>query len=166
MRLTIIGEVGDGFSPHTSSGRRLARLLGVADAREVVVTTNLINRLTLRDLRRNGTSDLWREAIASLRTRTWPTRVAGWIADRWVIQPHTVLLGRRVATAFKMRASWFAPASPIGVWLMPHPSGLCRYWNDAKNEERARRWIARRVREASDERGVAPSRSPSCEELA
>lgn len=61
-----------------------------------------------------------------------------------------VLLGRRVQAAFADRIGWTRPdagrdmamglvgsINRIPVWHCPHPSGRCRWWNDADNRARA-----------------------------
>lgn len=65
-----------------------------------------------------------------------------------------VLLGRRVADAFAVEGAGELPPQlgsvvhvthgPLSrrVLLLPHPSGLCRMWNDEKFMERARRLVA------------------------
>lgn len=69
----------------------------------------------------------------------------------------TVLLGRRVFDAFKpvwgWRAGWGAPA--LGDYnvegrqyrVCPHPSGVCRWWNDPFNVGQARSFWLRIERE-------------------
>lgn len=79
---------------------------------------------------------------------------AGRVATRWP-DAVLVLLGRRVASAFRFRdlaAFQRVPAHHLpgrdggglyarpraGAILLPHPSGLCREWNRAGAVERAR----------------------------
>lgn len=67
-------------------------------------------------------------------------------AKLWEVQDVDVLvlLGRKVATAFGL--DWPAFASALGgpvyapkrVAVLPHPSGLCRAWNEPGAFERAR----------------------------
>jgi hypothetical protein len=52
----------------------------------------------------------------------------------------TILLcGRRVATAFGVSAPFLACERRGGAtfWVLPHPSGLNRWWNDPENKRRA-----------------------------
>lgn len=54
-----------------------------------------------------------------------------------------VLLGRRVASAFKVQADFFSVVSLGGsvAAVLPHPSGLCRVWNDRRAWAKARRCL-------------------------
>lgn len=64
-----------------------------------------------------------------------------------------VLLGANVARAFGFGPGSYPllrllprPASPHGIALCPHPSGVNRWWNDHSNDLAARRfwtWLAR-----------------------
>lgn len=51
-----------------------------------------------------------------------------------------VLLGARVAAAFGLPSLPFIVRRqlPSPILVLPHPSGRCRVWNDARNFERAR----------------------------
>lgn len=64
---------------------------------------------------------------------------------------HVVLVGRNVTRAFGALESWdWLEWVHLRAWdekyggprvsIMPHPSGLSRWWNDAKNVARAQRW--------------------------
>ncbi len=52
-----------------------------------------------------------------------------------------ILLGRKVASAFCVDGPPFSRAPPC-FYLLPHPSGLCRAWNEPGAEERARALLA------------------------
>lgn len=116
-------------APEGCSGWRLCRLLG----------------LTSEDY-------LARFARANLLTGggEWDARAAREEADRRLDDPaghgELVLLGRRVQAAFRLSSSvepvrrlttnFGRAAGPFGagrawrVVVLPHPSGLCRSWND------------------------------------
>jgi uracil-DNA glycosylase len=57
-------------------------------------------------------------------------------------RPRTLLLcGRKVATAFGYGREGFLSAVSLPgerLVFLPHPSGLCRWWNDEGNRSRAR----------------------------
>lgn len=61
-----------------------------------------------------------------------------------------VLLGQKVADAFEVRAPRFSVVRQAGVRyaIIPHPSGLCRVWNEAHAVPRARAAVA--LLEATD----------------
>lgn len=65
-----------------------------------------------------------------------------------------VLTGRRVAQAFGKSIDFLERDGKY--FSLPHPSGLNRWWNDAKNLEKAQRVCAELVEEylALDERGA------------
>ena len=60
------------------------------------------------------------------------------------------LAGKRAASAFGLgRAAYFERRLVLddmrrpspAVYVVPHPSGRCRWWNDAANREVAERWF-------------------------
>ena len=78
----------------------------------------------------------------------WSIRKARERASRLLAgrPPHLVLLGSKVCSAFGLEFTPFqeieycAPEleSPVTTVVLPHPSGLCRLWNEAGAFERAR----------------------------
>lgn len=55
-----------------------------------------------------------------------------------------VLVGKRVAGAFGVRAGyleWQRPILGVRVVVFPHPSGVNRWWNDPSNVARARDFL-------------------------
>lgn len=55
-----------------------------------------------------------------------------------------LLVGKRVAAAFGLRADYFMWCiRPDGrvVCAVPHPSGINRWWNDSSNMDRARQFF-------------------------
>lgn len=129
--VTLVGEVNPYGTdpryalycePRTSAGGRLRMLLG-------------LRRRTYMALRREDLcSGSWDVRQARVRAKA--------IEDE--LRPVVVLLGRKVAKAFGMatREAFTLAAccsdSPTKFVLLPHPSGLCREWNDPSAVTRAR----------------------------
>lgn len=132
------------FTLFSRSGARLARLLGDLPFEGV----NLIARPLDRGER-------WpRAAAAASAALLYRDCFAG---------REVVLLGRRVAEAFRGLSPWtdrladadyFSCAYPTVrttagawrrcvLWLAPHPSGRARWWNDRDNRARARCFFRR-----------------------
>lgn len=61
-----------------------------------------------------------------------------------------VLLGLGVTRAFKVAAPWFGRRGAFVV--APHPSGVSRWWNEAGNRRRARRFWRALARSAAARR--------------
>lgn len=60
-----------------------------------------------------------------------------------LIGRRTLLLGQRVATAFAFHwpvLNWVS-IGPVTVAIVPHPSGLNRWWNDPINATMARQFL-------------------------
>lgn len=140
MRAILVGEapvaatVGcEALGPEGASGRRLARILGVERVSEVAATVNLFDQPT--------TVWVFEEAEARARSLLDARREARWI-----------LCGRRVARAFGLAADapWM-DWSPLDYGrlaaVLPHPSGLSRWWNESANVEGARAWLETAVRD-------------------
>lgn len=68
--------------------------------------------------------------------RQLAANVAWVLANDWLVEPHVMLLcGRRVQSAFRVWASApeYGEVTEAGMHTyvaLPHPSGLCRVWND------------------------------------
>lgn len=116
--------------PRQSAGARLARILGLSRSEYL----RRFRRANLVD----GTG--WSERLAEEKAR--------WVLGR--DQGAIVLLGRRVARTFRRAAAYEGvgpcPDEPFFTregrfYLLPHPSGLCRAWNDPGAAERARRLL-------------------------
>lgn len=139
MRPAIVGEAP---SMRTSrpfagrSGERLAELAGVS-------LDVLRDRYRLVNLLRHwpgpnphGKGSAWEPGLA--RDRAAAIRLA----------PGSILCGRRVAQAFGLpRVAFFEP-DERGVVVIPHPSGISRWWNDPQNVDEARRFLEGAVRAA------------------
>lgn len=66
---------------------------------------------------------------------TFPMDAAREAAARLSEVRPLILLGKRVAKAFGVEQPWFWWVDNIAV--VPHPSGLNRWWNDPQNTARA-----------------------------
>lgn len=146
-RAMIVGEapspdrdVEQPLCPHTTSGRRLAEILpGEYEA-------DYLRRNLLEYRVRPGKWAVWhrRRAAAS----------AGRMLYEWNAPPIAILLGRQVAEAFgldyvPLKATWLGF---LRVLIIPHPSGLNRWWNDQGNARRARRFLRRHVTDTVERR--------------
>lgn len=62
----------------------------------------------------------------------------------WRSGDSIIFCGRLVAEAFDFDAPWFVwePFGRVRAAVMPHPSGLVRFWNDVDNRERARAFLS------------------------
>lgn len=86
---------------------------------------------------------------ANLCESVWDRETARAVARNIVLAADEydalVLLGRRVCDAFGVDFAPFTLArlETVGapVVVLPHPSGLCRAWNDTATFERARRLV-------------------------
>jgi uracil-DNA glycosylase len=130
-RPLIIGEApsrtaGAARALDGRSGERLARLLGVGldQLLERFETANLLER--------------W-PGPAGRKGAAFPARMAREAAERVRLRGSVLLAGRRVAAAFRLSAPYFEWATLRGarVAVIPHPSGVNRWWNDPANRERA-----------------------------
>lgn len=119
--------------PTHASGGRLARILGMS-ADEYLDAFDRVNLL-----------------VGSRWSGPWAVEVAARLhRERDVRQPF-VLLGRRVARAFRfaeetLRYARFvepgdAPERWRGCVLLPHPSGRCRVWRESGVVDRARNLV-------------------------
>ena len=80
---------------------------------------------------------------------------------RFPSQRHVLLLGRNVARAFDgvwtppsrladgVPIRWHVRNQTVWVAVLPHPSGVNRWWNDPKNRRAARRFMRRLGRAVS-----------------
>lgn len=130
--------------PEAASGGRLADIMGL-DHRTYLRTFQRIN--LLRDFPSK------REHPGGTRRDHWPRAEARYAAE--LIAPllhgrRVVLVGRNVARAFGLeKATWhtwqphrvhYPPDDPAQAEMavVPHPSGLCRWYNDPANMDEAR----------------------------
>ncbi len=117
-----------------ASGRRLAALLSLSEPR-LRAAFELVNLLPSWP-GRAAKGDLFPLAEGRAAARRLEPRLRGRVA---------VLLGGNVAAAFRHRGpplTWrWAGGSPC--LRLPHPSGVNRWWNDARNTRAARRLLRR-----------------------
>lgn len=127
MRPLIVGQaparrIAVPLHPSTCSGRRMAALLGAADANDVADVVTVVPAWHGK----SGKGD------AFLPSEEDAMRAASAVAGRWRV----VLLGRRVAGLFgRGRAPYLSTFEEMGAGIMvfPHPSGVNRWWNDPAN---------------------------------
>lgn len=140
MRTCIVGEApganGDpsrplAAKPGTGAGARLCRIAGMSH--------DVLSRcFTLRNLL---------DAFPG-RTRgkgaAFPMKEARAAADAFEVEEDLlVLLGRRVGAAFGVSAGYFKFVDRGGrrLVVVPHPSGVNRWYNDEENRRRARKFF-------------------------
>lgn len=128
--ITLVGEMpAPGttrpFAPGTSSRRRL----------EDAVGAEALDQFVLRNMYKHSWPDrFWDAEYARLRAARMRFRT-----------PIVMLAGRRVAAAFGVRElHFFSPQFRRGriFYVVPHPSGLSRWWNSERNCARARSWFS------------------------
>lgn len=147
----MVGEAARVGPPLSGrSGGRIEQLMG-SPLRDVFEPVNLLRR--------------WPGKAAGGRGDAWPTAAARESAVRWLrrrrrrrdVRP-VVLLGDRVAAAFGLRGAtvlrWTAAGlgDRLGmtvVAVVPHPSGINRWWNDARNARAAREFLIGAARSAA-----------------
>lgn len=136
MKLLLIGQApskfGDPRLPLTGrAGRKIAKLAGVSTFRYLRRTDrlNLLGRWTGK----RGKGDNFPAAEATAKA----IKASPLLKGRWVI-----FVGRAVADAFRVSLERYC----TWVWdseldcmfaILPHPSGIVRWWNDRENTELA-----------------------------
>lgn len=134
MDILVIGQAPGRGKPTAPlagrAGKKLADLHGVAHA-EFMATREVVNLLD-RWPGKAGKGDAF--PLAEARERAALHDLSRW--DR------VVFLGKNVARAFNFRAPFLVWQSLDGVLcaVVPHTSGINRWWNDADNTEAARRF--------------------------
>ena len=111
-------------------GRRIARLIGISEERYLskVLRENVLDRFPGGG--KNGDA--------------FPAEAARLGAARLLAKYHGrrfVLLGRKTARAFGIgEVPWFEwrEHGAVVIAVAPHPSGLCRFWNDPRAVQEAR----------------------------
>jgi len=144
-------EGGRVLDSRTRSGRRLAELLGVEEVADRFLALNLVDR--------------WpgRTAHGSAFPAGLARKNAVEIFGSLPVDVDLVLVGRRVARAFGVSNAYLRwtqvsqrqtadgrTTSEVlhrRAVVIPHPSGVNRWWNDPKNEARARRFLRGLARE-------------------
>lgn len=133
-RPLLIGEASNdplGRPFRGRSGAFLASLLGLTVERfhEAFECVNLLSTWPGRLIGSKGHMFPFVEARTAAASMT--------LADR-----HVVLAGKRVASAFGLRRAKFLADASLGMGevrcvVVPHPSGIVRWWNDPVNQELA-----------------------------
>lgn len=132
-------EPGQPFSGR--SGEKLAGLLSVTKA-EFLAKVRRIN-LIERYPGKNGKGDAFPVAEARMKALL--------LQERYMMRPvRFVLVGKNVARAFGIRRpqyfvhGWFyGPFQGMSWTVVPHPSGVSRWWNDAGNRRKAKRFFTK-----------------------
>lgn len=147
MRPLIIGEAPskNEFPPTPIEGRigrRLASYAGLS-FEEFLTRFDRVNLLSVRqDTAEKGFTF---DRVAALES--W--RI---IARRIKPGQTVLLLGKRVADAVGCVNDYFEPCRLVGgitLYVVPHPSGVSRWWNDEKNKERMRGFMTELVKETA-----------------
>lgn len=133
MKTLLVGEAPArttvGARPFTGrTGDRLAELAGLERLRDGFDAVNLLDRWPGPAGPKGSAFPLAlaRPAAEALRPRIRRRRV--------------ILVGRRVASAFRLASL------PYLTWegqvaVLPHPSGVCRWWNEPENVELAAEFL-------------------------
>src|SRR5687768_10455370 len=139
-RPLLIGEatsVSGGRPFDGRSGRMLAGLAGLSleEFLDAVEAVNLLPR--------------WPGRSSAPKGHAFPRHDAFVAARRIDLTGRTVVLaGKRVALAFGLReVKWLTPAK-VGrgeafCAVIPHPSGIVRWWNEARNGRAVARFLRR-----------------------
>ncbi len=123
------------------SGRKLAALAGIS-VDELGERAELRNLLAAYPGPARAKGDRWLAADAAL--------AAGFEISRWQHGDRIVLLGRKVAAAFRVRTKFLEEFSwmiaddgerylgrVVECVVLPHPSGIVQFWNDPEKRAAA-----------------------------
>jgi uracil-DNA glycosylase len=145
-----ITEGSPAFTGNT--GRKIAALMGIshADFLARFDGTNLLEHYPGK----SGRGDAFDVRLASVYARViWPT-----------LPRRVVFVGKRVATAFGFAdlapCSWVESGDRL-VALLPHPSGVNHWWNDAGNREKGRAFLRELAGDGARDPGSSPRERPS-----
>lgn len=152
--MVLIGQAPARVSPEpwhyaAPSTKRLAAVMRCEPEliRSIFEARNLLTRYPgkIRRERSEGPSD----RFPWTRARRAAKQMTSTLAGRDV-----VIVGARVARCFGLVANvvgylkWFHDAElDARVAIMPHPSGLNRWWNDLENQMAAKRFLLRAIGE-------------------
>lgn len=139
MRTLIIGEAPSKNAPDNSPiegriGRRLAEFCGLS-YEDFLVAFERTNLLEVRQDTKEKGFVFDRKAAAFEAGRIYESLAP----DRTI-----VLLGKRVRDAFGIVKDYFEPhRHPNGstFYVVSHPSGVNRWWNDPENKEAMRTFL-------------------------
>jgi len=113
------------------SGKRLAELLGMEldEFREEFHLVNLLSHFPGKA--RFGKADDFPLSLAREKAK-------GFDFSKYDV---VIMLGRNVQKALEISLPWLGKRERDGTifFALPHPSGLCRWWNDPSNVEKASR---------------------------
>ncbi len=122
-------------------GMKLASLFGISTASYLkrFDRNNLINHYPGK----NGKGDFF--DLLEARDRAIDTTIMIAIIPR----PYVLLIGRNVARAFRKNQRYFERFDLHGspAYVVPHPSGISRWWNEPGNRAKAQRFFKRLIRE-------------------
>ena len=137
MKPAIVGEAPSMRTSRPFAGRsgdRLAELFGYESRAALADSWRLVNLL-----------GYWPGPETTGNGSAFPAAEARAAAARIRLADGSLLCGRRVAAAFGLvNAPYFAWRDVDGrrVAVVPHPSGVSRWWNDPENVARAREFLA------------------------
>jgi len=149
-KIAIVGEapsrLGDPRKPLAGpNGKKIAKLAGMSYDELIACRRRHLNPHYHRKV---GKNDVFDHAKGSV--------VAADVLMDWRVE-RIVLLGKNVAQCFGFRdLPFLAEISIYGrrFLIFPHPSGVNRWWNERRNEQRARQLLQRFLR---GESGLAGS---------
>lgn len=133
MKPIIVGEAPS-KNEHPPSpiegriGHRLAACTGISFA-EFLERFDRMNLLEVRQDTKEKGFEFDAVAASKSAERLWSNFQRGQIV---------LLLGKRVAKAFAVKGEYFVKQNVAGadVYVLPHPSGINRWWNDSRNGRR------------------------------
>ena len=145
MKPLLIGEAPskNEYPPTPLEGRigkRLAALAGLTFEEFL----ERFDRVNLLDVRQDTREKGFEFDMASARKNA----LAAWA--RFKAGQTVILLGKRVADAFGLKTVPYfqgVTLSEARVYVMPHPSGVSRWWNDPANVKQAEEFMRGIVRE-------------------
>lgn len=144
MKLVIVGEAParrSGRRPFDGlSGDRLAKYMGLGDRDELLSRTECVNVLR----RHPGPDGDKGSAFPPEQAQRGARRLLSLLRGRTVL-----LASKRVARAFGVRVDylrWQDHPEGFRVAVIPHPSGVNRWWNEHENRRRFRRFARRTLR--------------------
>jgi hypothetical protein len=159
MKVWIIGQApgwrGDPSRPLDAGPirSRLIELLGCSEQEwSAVGKANLLDRFPGKQ--RSGKGDRFPLREAKERAGLVGLRLCGGFV---------FLLGKGVAAAFGLKKARFLERVDLGWFeaiVVPHPSGVSRYWNSTHEAKRAREVVRRAYREAVAQEAGGPRISP------
>jgi len=147
LKSVIIGQ-----APHKSAvknfrplidgkcGYRLSETCGIEheEYAQIFNTINLIDEY----MGKSGKGDYFPLKLAKEKaSQIWPD-----LDSKYDI---VILAGKSVANAFGIKAEYFQwiKINDINLVVIPHPSGVNRWWNDDSNKEKAKQFMRNLIKE-------------------